>query len=101
MPAAVANTVFWLAVVCCAVAQGAIFRSTIASWRRAPGAGAEGAPSLRRSGAAAEVAWAVLPALALAAILAWTWHAMHVGAHETRGARAARATAVWAPRVVA
>ena len=97
MPSAVANALFWLAVACCAVAQAAIFRSTIAARRRSPSARADEASAERRSGAAAELAWAVLPALALVAILVLTWRTMHSVAHGSPGTRGARGTAVSAP----
>ena len=56
-----ADVLFWLAAGCCAVAELAIVRS-VAGARRA-----------------SEMVWAVLPALALAAVLALTWRAMHAG----------------------
>jgi len=49
--------VFWAAVAACAVAQVAIVRSVVASPRRR----------------ASEIAWAVLPAVALVALLFVTW----------------------------
>jgi hypothetical protein len=68
-----ADVIFWIAVACCTVAQLAIIRSAIVSPARVAG----GAPT---SGArrAAESAWAVLPGVALAAVLLFTWRAMHV-----------------------
>ncbi|HZI41340.1 MAG TPA: hypothetical protein VFD67_06535 [Gemmatimonadaceae bacterium] len=54
---------FWVAVVACIVAHTAIVHSVLKS------------PSRR----VAEVAWAIVPAIVLAAVLAATWRGMHVG----------------------
>jgi len=62
-----AEMIFWIAVVACAVAEVAILRSTIVA-RRANKS--ELVPASPRSG---EIAWAVLPALALCAVLIATW----------------------------
>jgi hypothetical protein len=62
-----ADAIFWVAVACCLAAQAAILRSVLAGGRGTP-------PSPRR---AAEVAWAVVPALVLALVLAATWRALH------------------------
>jgi heme/copper-type cytochrome/quinol oxidase subunit 2 len=70
---------FWVAAVACVVAQLAIVRSVLVA--RAPADGAAGdvsRPAAVRRGA--EVAWAVVPAIALAAVLAVTWRAMHPAA---------------------
>ncbi|MBA3891937.1 MAG: hypothetical protein H0X64_15560 [Gemmatimonadaceae bacterium] len=56
-----ADAVFWAAVASCAVAQVAIVRSVVISPRRR----------------AIEVAWAILPAIALGALLVMTWRRMH------------------------
>jgi hypothetical protein len=68
---------FWVAAVACAVAQLAIVRSVLVA--RAP-AGPDGVADpqarvapVRRAG---EVAWAVVPAVALAGVLALTWRAV-------------------------
>ena len=82
MSSSAANAIFWVAVVCCAVAELFILRSTFAGRRRRGVTGAESAgegtaeslPPLRR---VAEVAWAVVPAVALALVLAATWRALH------------------------
>lgn len=59
--------IFWVAVVCCVVATVAIVRSTVTA----------STPDQERPIAArhraVEIAYAVLPALALAAVLAATW----------------------------
>jgi len=74
MPSALANTIFWASVVVCAVAQLAILRSVFgASAEPAPAAPA-GVPRPRR---VVEVVWAVVPAVALAILFAFTWRAIH------------------------
>jgi heme/copper-type cytochrome/quinol oxidase subunit 2 len=66
------DALFWLAVVSCVVAQGAIFRAVLAPHP----ATAQNEPVPRpRTGA--EVAWALIPALGLALVLVLTWRAMH------------------------
>ncbi|HEY7877500.1 MAG TPA: hypothetical protein VIC55_04715 [Gemmatimonadaceae bacterium] len=64
---------FLLAAVCCAVAQIAIFRSTAAT--RAAATSASGMAG-RKS--AADIVWVVLPAIALAIVLWFTWRAIHI-----------------------
>jgi hypothetical protein len=56
-----AGALFWIAVASCAVAQVAIIRSVVASPRKR----------------AIELAWAILPAFALAAVLLLTWRRLH------------------------
>jgi heme/copper-type cytochrome/quinol oxidase subunit 2 len=75
MSSSLANVVFWTAVVCCAVAQAALLRSvlTVRPIDRPTSAVGPLAP-VRRG---VEVLWAVVPALALAGVLALTWRAMH------------------------
>jgi hypothetical protein len=75
MSFSLADGMFWLAVVCCTVAQLAILRSVIISPVRA-GSGAT-ASGWRR---ASEIAWAVLPGVALAIVFVFTWNAIHPGA---------------------
>lgn len=59
--------IFWVAVVCCVVATVAIVRSTVLA----------SPPDQERPAAArhraVEIAYAVLPALGLAVVLAATW----------------------------
>lgn len=57
----VATTLFWAAALVCGVAHVAIVASVLRS-----------APRRRL-----EIAWAVIPALALAAVLVMTWRGMH------------------------
>ena len=62
---------FWIAVLSCTAGQAMILRSTFRA--RAHRAPAEGVASPRF---AAELAWAVLPAVMLAATLVVTWRAL-------------------------
>ena len=64
LPTAWPSTVlFWAATLVCAVAHVGILRSVLRTKQRR----------------AAEVVWAVLPAIALAAVLMMTWRSMHAG----------------------
>ena len=81
MRPAVADAIYWSAVACCVVAQVAILRSALA--RHRPPAGAPATlPPVRRG---VEVVWALLPALALAAVLAFTWRAVRARTTELPG----------------
>jgi hypothetical protein len=62
-----AETIFWIAAVACAIAEAAILRSTFAGQRANR---SELVPVSPKSG---ELAWAVIPALALCAVLLATW----------------------------
>lgn len=62
-----AETIFWIAAVACLIAEVVILRSTFAAQ---PGNRSELVPVSSRSG---ELAWAVIPALALCAVLVATW----------------------------
>jgi hypothetical protein len=68
-----ADAIFWIAVACCSVAQLAIIRSVIISPARTSESGIATTPARR----AAEIAWAVLPGIALGLVLMFTWRAMH------------------------
>jgi heme/copper-type cytochrome/quinol oxidase subunit 2 len=68
-----ADAIFWVAAACCAVAQVAIIHSAIVSPARAASTGAPTTTG-RRAG---EIAWAVIPGVALALVMVWTWHVMH------------------------
>ena len=70
MPLPLADAIFWVAAVCCAIAQWFILRGALAAH---PAAGAP--MSAARRGL--EVVWAVLPAVALALVLAATYRALH------------------------
>ncbi|HKG94920.1 MAG TPA: hypothetical protein VKA84_23595 [Gemmatimonadaceae bacterium] len=67
MPPFLADATFWVAVVCSLVAQVAIVRAAFV-------AGSAGAS---RASRAREVTWAVVPGLALAFVLYFTWRAVH------------------------
>jgi len=62
-----AETLFWIAAVACAVAQIAILRSTFAARRAIK---SELVPSASPRG---ELAWAIIPAVALGVVLTATW----------------------------
>ena len=81
MSPTVADAIFWIAVVACAFAQIAITRSVLGARQPELPADARVAPA-RRS---AELAWALLPALALVGVLALTWRTLHpsVGLADT------------------
>ena len=80
MSFSLADAIFWIAVVCCSVAQVAIVYSTVVAPGRMPGL-AKPVSVARR---AREIAWAVLPGVALAAVFVFTWRAMHA-AHGGAG----------------
>ena len=62
-----AETIFWIAVVACVIAELAILRSTFAA-RRANKPGLVSSASPR-----SELAWAIIPAVALGLVLTATW----------------------------
>jgi heme/copper-type cytochrome/quinol oxidase subunit 2 len=68
----IADAIFWIAVACCVVAQLAIVQSVVVSPARA--ADHEPASATRRI---AEIAWAILPGVALAVVFVFTWRAIH------------------------
>lgn len=68
-----ADAIFWIAVACCSIAQVAIVYSVIRSPARTSDSGIVTSPARR----AVEIAWAVLPGVALALVLTFTWRAMH------------------------
>ncbi|HKV50202.1 MAG TPA: hypothetical protein VJO52_03300 [Gemmatimonadaceae bacterium] len=61
---------FWLAVVCCVIAQIEIVRSAF----KTPPASDGSVPAPSRW---TEVLWTVVPAIGLALALAFTWRAIH------------------------
>ena len=73
MTNALADTIFWIAVASCTIAQVAILRSIFNPAPRGAPAALAGARPVRRG---LEVLWAVLPAVGLALVLAWTWREM-------------------------
>jgi heme/copper-type cytochrome/quinol oxidase subunit 2 len=62
-----AETIFWIAAVACVIAEIAILRSTFAARRATK---SELVPS---SSTQSEVAWAIIPAVALVLLLTATW----------------------------
>ncbi len=66
------EAIFWIAAVCCLVAQVAIIRSALSPHDPAPGS--EQVPRPRTG---LEVVWTLLPALVLIGVFALTWRAMH------------------------
>jgi len=68
---------FWSSVACCLVAQVLIVRSVLGV-RHLPTASSE----LPRSRDAVELFWAIVPAVALGALLLFTWRA--IDAREAR-----------------
>jgi hypothetical protein len=66
-----ADAIFWIAVACCSVAQLAILHSVVISPARMA------SRETSRARRVAEIAWAVLPGIALAFVFAATWRAMH------------------------
>jgi len=73
MSFSLADAIFWVAVACCSVAQLAILRSVFIS----PARVAETAESASTARHVGEIAWAVLPGIALAVLFVFTWRAMH------------------------
>jgi hypothetical protein len=69
-----ATGLFWTSVACCALAQLLILRSVIEG-RRLP----EPAAGLPRRRGGLELLWAVVPAVALTALLVATGHAVYRG----------------------
>ena len=67
-PAPLPHLLFWVATAVCIVAQVAILRAALAG--RTPGASPSALARAR------EVLWTVLPAVALALLLAGTWRAL-------------------------
>jgi hypothetical protein len=68
----VTDLLFWLAAVVCLACHAAILRSVL---RGTFGTRQPDAVPVRRR--VAEVAWAILPALVLAAVFVATWRNMH------------------------
>ncbi|MFL5557874.1 MAG: hypothetical protein ACJ794_04490 [Gemmatimonadaceae bacterium] len=66
-----AETIFWIAAIACAVGEIAILRSMFAT--RTPASVANKSELVPQASRRGELAWAVIPALALAAIMVITW----------------------------
>ena len=65
-----AEIIFWIAVIACAIAQLGIFRAVFSPQREQP-------TTIPSSSRGAEILWAVIPAIALVALLGATWRAIH------------------------
>lgn len=76
MPFFLATGLFWTSVACCLIAQFLIVRSVLGA-RHLPTPN----PDLPRARAGVELLWAVAPAVALGALLLFTWRAIE--ARET------------------
>ena len=87
MPHSVATILFWITVACCLFAQIMIVRSVLAA-RALPAV----RPDLPRARGSVEVMWAIVPAVALAVLLLFTWR--EIGSR----ARTAAATSAVAER---
>jgi heme/copper-type cytochrome/quinol oxidase subunit 2 len=74
---------FWLSVACCAFAQFFILRSVSGSSRRQVPEPSAAMPPRR---GVTELVWAVVPALALALLLAVTWRAVQTRAQLSQPA---------------
>ena len=66
-----ADAIFWVAVVSCLVAQIAIVRSVLRMRGEIPAGG------LPRPRTGIEIAWVIVPAIALAGVLVLTWRTIH------------------------
>jgi heme/copper-type cytochrome/quinol oxidase subunit 2 len=62
-----ADAIFWIAAVACVIAEVAILRSTYVT------RGAERSSLVPASSRSGEIAWAIIPAIVLAALLGATW----------------------------
>jgi heme/copper-type cytochrome/quinol oxidase subunit 2 len=71
MPHYFVTGLFWASVACCLIAQLFIVRSVLGA-RHLPNPDAQ----LPRARASLELMWAVVPALALAVLLLFTWRAI-------------------------
>ncbi|MFL5605121.1 MAG: hypothetical protein ACJ8AD_01625 [Gemmatimonadaceae bacterium] len=79
---AAAAGLFWASVACCALAQFFILRSVGGGGRRHVPAHIAHLPRQR---GAMEVLWAVVPAIALAVLLAFTWRAIRAAPTGVQG----------------
>ena len=68
-----ADGLFWTSVACCAFAQFCILRS-VGGRRHVTGPSSTTVPRPR---GVTEMLWAIVPAIALAVLLLFTWRAMH------------------------
>ena len=78
MPGLLHVTLFWVAVVACAVAQWFILRGVL---RTAPDGAVS--PNVRTPNRATEIFWAILPAFFLVAAFLYAWRAMNPPSERT------------------
>jgi heme/copper-type cytochrome/quinol oxidase subunit 2 len=69
---ALADAIFWIAVASCTIAQILILRSAMVAPMSEPSD-----PHLPKPNRAVEIAWTFVPAVGLAALLWFTWAAIH------------------------
>jgi heme/copper-type cytochrome/quinol oxidase subunit 2 len=93
MPLPLADAIFWVAAVCCVVAQWFIVRGAL---RAATATSATPAAARRWS----DVVWAVVPAVALIAVLAATWRTLHRAPGRRSGPATPAAAAVASDEVL-
>ena len=92
MVSSVAESLFWVAVAACVVAQAAIVRSVASGRDQAAASDADlvdlqqPARPTKPTRPIREAAWALLPAIALVFVLIWTWRTMHPMATGQAGA---------------
>jgi heme/copper-type cytochrome/quinol oxidase subunit 2 len=72
------DAIFWIAVGCCAIAQSAILYSVlrVSPSRRSSANTASASQPISSPSRAIEIAWAVMPGVALIFVLLYTWRAM-------------------------
>jgi heme/copper-type cytochrome/quinol oxidase subunit 2 len=73
MSPALNSALFWIAAASCVVAQLALVWAAI----RAPRAAPTDPASMRMPRRASEIAWTIVPAVALAVLLVFTWRESH------------------------
>jgi hypothetical protein len=90
MHLAFADAIFWIAVACCAVAQLAIIRSAFVSPATVATSGSPDSTDSRAPASSArrasEIAFAILPGVALVVLFFYTWNAIHPDAALTHAA---------------
>jgi heme/copper-type cytochrome/quinol oxidase subunit 2 len=72
------DAIFWIAVGCCAIAQSAILYSVlrVSPARRSSSQTTSASQPLSSMARVVEIAWAILPGVALVFVLRYTWQAM-------------------------
>jgi heme/copper-type cytochrome/quinol oxidase subunit 2 len=72
MSPTIASAIFWIAAACCAVAQIALIASAV----RSPMPGSAESAKVAMPRRSREIAWTIVPAIALTILLVFTWRAM-------------------------